>query len=183
MNELGYTPTGASDVAWTKPFPLFTPEAVRLIRSELFDHDTLANHLYGDSLNPSVIRGVCPERAHFIHQAWTHPAVIERLNDAAGIALTPVFDYEIGHTYVSNKAHTHDRIVEILFLCRNVQLGPRGWAGLKADPDLPDSVGSLSTAEEIAPTLMRKPNWHRDSYPVRLFPSSGRRLAQYNFDL
>ncbi|KAF8532191.1 hypothetical protein JB92DRAFT_3104298 [Gautieria morchelliformis] len=145
MDELGYNATADSDIAATKPFPLFTLDAVRRIRGELFDHNTLADHLYSDTLSPSVVRGVCPERARFIYEAWTHPAVVERLNDAAGIALTPVYDYEIGHV--------------------NLQLGPRGWAGLTADPDLPDSVGSLATDEEITPTLMRKPNWHKDSYP------------------
>jgi hypothetical protein len=53
------------------------------------------------------------------------------------------------------------------FVCSNVQLGPRGWAALKAEPDLPDSAGCLGAVEEIAPTLMLKPNWHKDSYPVR----------------
>lgn len=101
MDELGYSRTGTFDMAFTKPFPLFTPDAVRRIRGELFDHDTLANHLYSDTLNPSTIRGVCPDRARFIYEAWNHPAVVERLNDAAGIALTPIFDYEIGHAYVS----------------------------------------------------------------------------------
>ncbi|KAF8575151.1 hypothetical protein K439DRAFT_1236653, partial [Ramaria rubella] len=116
MEELGYGHVADSDVAVTKPFPLFTLEAVRHMRRELFNHDTLANHLFSDTLNPSTIRGMCPQRAQFIHKAWTHPTVVARINDAAGIPLTIAFDYEIGHTY-------------------------------------------------IKPTLMLKPNWHKDSYP------------------
>ncbi|KAF8513187.1 hypothetical protein BU17DRAFT_95688 [Hysterangium stoloniferum] len=145
MSDLGFNDTGSSGVAVTKPFPLFTLEAVRRIRGELFHPDTLSNHLFSDTLNPSVLRGFCPERAPFTHAAWTHPAVQQRINDAAGIDLTTVMDYEIGHT--------------------NVQLGPRGWAGLKPEPDLPDTAGALGKKEEIVPTLMVTPNWHKDSYP------------------
>jgi hypothetical protein len=101
MDELGYSHAGTSDIAFTKPFPLFTLDAVRRIRGELFDHETLANHIFSDTLHPSTIRGVCPDRTRFIHEAWSHPAVVDRLNDAAGIELTPIFDYEIGHTYAS----------------------------------------------------------------------------------
>ena len=111
MGELGYNVTADSEVAVTKPFPLFTLDAVRRIRGELFDLDTLANHLYSDTNNPSVIRGVCPARGRFIHEAWTHPDVVKRINNAAGIALTPVFDYEIGHTYVSMRATLVFRIL------------------------------------------------------------------------
>lgn len=101
MDELGFNATVDSDIAVTKPFPLFTLDAVRRIREELFNHDTLGNHLYSDTLNPNVIRGICPEPARFIYEAWTHPDVVKRVNDAAGIVLTPVFEYEIGHTYVT----------------------------------------------------------------------------------
>lgn len=51
---------------------------------------------------------------------------------------------------------------------RNIQLGPRGWAGLKAEPDRQTSEGDLAAPEEVSPTLFRGLNWHEDSYPVRL---------------
>ena len=49
---------------------------------------------------------------------------------------------------------------------RNIQLGPRGWAGLKTEPDRLTSEGNLATTEEISPTLFQGLNWHKDSYPV-----------------
>lgn len=57
------------------------------------------------------------------------------------------------------------RITHHIF-SRNVQLGPRGWSGLKAEPDSTDSLGELANEKEIEPTLMKTPNWHKDSYPV-----------------
>lgn len=47
-----------------------------------------------------------------------------------------------------------------LTLLKNIQLGPRGWAGLKADPDLPSSKGALAPAQEIQPTVYHVPNWY-----------------------
>ncbi|KIJ28635.1 hypothetical protein M422DRAFT_189470 [Sphaerobolus stellatus SS14] len=122
MDELGLGSVGISKVAVSKPFPLFTLEGVRRIREELFKHETLANHIFSDTLNPSTVRGMCLDRTSFIKEAWTHPEVKRRINEAAGVELDIIFDYEIGHTYVGSK-------------------------------------------EEIQPTLMVSPNWHKDSYP------------------
>ncbi|GJJ08587.1 hypothetical protein Clacol_002806 [Clathrus columnatus] len=150
MSELGFDSIvdfyGAEERAATSPFPLLTFEGVRRIREELFSDRVLSNHLFSDTLNPSTIRGCCPDAAPFTYQFWTHPEVKRRINEAAGLNLTIVFDYEIGHT--------------------NVQLGPRGWSGLKAEPDLPDTPGELASEKEIQPTLMKTPNWHKDSYPL-----------------
>jgi hypothetical protein len=49
---------------------------------------------------------------------------------------------------------------------RNIQLGPRGWSGLQAVPDLVDSIGDLASPDELSPTQFRGLNWHKDSYPV-----------------
>jgi hypothetical protein len=100
LSDLGFQPTAYSPVAATKPVPLFTLEAVRRIRKEVLDRDTMANHMYSDSNSPCVVRGHCPERAKFTYNAFTHPDVVARINDMAGIELTPVYDYEIGHVYV-----------------------------------------------------------------------------------
>lgn len=165
MTDMGYQPSLYSPVAATKPVPFFTPEAVRRIRAEVFDHETLATHLYSDTNSPCVVRGHCPKRAKFTYNALTHPEVQKRVNLMAGVDLTHVYDYELGHTFVS-----------ILFVAtlseiklRNIQLGPRGWSGLKAEPDLVTSEGEMATTTEISPTLFRGLNWHMDSYPVGLY--------------
>lgn len=49
---------------------------------------------------------------------------------------------------------------------RNIQLGPRGWSGLKAEPDRVDSEGVLASAEEISPIRFQGLNWHKDAYPA-----------------
>ncbi|KZT32665.1 hypothetical protein SISSUDRAFT_993875 [Sistotremastrum suecicum HHB10207 ss-3] len=145
LSDLGFEPTAYSPIAASKPFPLFTPEAVRRIRAEIVDHETLANHMFSDDNNPCVVRGHCPDKARFTYDAWTHESVKERVDQMAGIPITIVYDYEIGHT--------------------NIQLGPRGWAGLKAEPDMPSAEGNLAVDAEIEPTVYKVPNWHKDSYP------------------
>lgn len=99
MSELGFKVSDdAEEIAATKPFPLLTVEGVRRIREELFSEKVLSNHLFSDTLNPSTIRGCCPEAAPFTYQFWRDPEVQRRINEAAGTELTIVFDYEIGHT-------------------------------------------------------------------------------------
>lgn len=93
MSELGFSDVdGAEERAATKPFPMLTIEGVRRIREELFSDRVLSNHLYSDTLNPSTIRGCCPDAAPFTYQFWTHPEVQKRINEAAGTDLTIVFD-------------------------------------------------------------------------------------------
>jgi len=145
MKELGYEASIYSSVAATKPVPLFTPEAVRRIRAEIFDRETLSRHMYSDNISPCVVRGHCPDRARFTYNAITHPAVRNRMNEMAGIEITHVYEYEVGHV--------------------NIQLGPRGWDGLKAEPDRNSTEGALAPAAEISPTLFQGLNWHKDSYP------------------
>lgn len=99
MSELGHQPSFYSDIAASHPVPLFTLEAVRRIRAEVFDRDTLANHLYSDQLNPCVLRGHCPEQARFTYNALSHPEVQKRVNMMTGVDLAHVYNYEIGHTY------------------------------------------------------------------------------------
>jgi len=72
LAELGFDPTIYSSIAASCVTPLFTLEAVRRIRAEILDHDTLANYIYN---------------------AWTHPEVVKRVNRMAGIPLTPVYNF------------------------------------------------------------------------------------------
>lgn len=97
MTEMGYQPTVYSAVAATKPVPLFTLEAVRRIRAEISDSKTLATHLYSDDNSPCVLRGHCPDKAKFTYNALTHPEVQKRINTMAGIDITHVYNYELGH--------------------------------------------------------------------------------------
>jgi hypothetical protein len=123
----------------THPFPLFTVEAIRRLRAESVKHSNLEKYMYSDNNTPCVIRGHAGDDAPFILQAWQHPEVRRRIDEMAGLELEPVFKYEIGHT--------------------NIQLGPRGWAALKAEPDVLTNSGKVAEREEIAPTQYEVPNW------------------------
>lgn len=82
----------------------------------------------------------------FIHEAWTHPATLEAISNAAGIDLVPVMDWEIGHT--------------------NVQVGKKGVSGAWELGEIPtpalsaEEVSSLDT--EVNDKLVD--DWHVDSY-------------------
>jgi hypothetical protein len=92
-----------------------------------------------DNNTPCSIRGHAGPDAPFVLQAWTHPETQRRINEMAGIELEIMFKYEIAHT--------------------NIQLGPRGWAALKAEPDLLTNSGDIVQREEIADTQYEEINW------------------------
>lgn len=48
------------DMCITEPFSLFTEEAVRLIRRELFQPEVFDNYMHSWARAPCVIRGVAP---------------------------------------------------------------------------------------------------------------------------
>lgn len=83
----------------------------------------------------------------FIHEAWTHPATLEAISNAAGMDLVPVMDWEIGHT--------------------NVQVGSKGLAGVRELGEVPTPALS---AEEVAKISEKESDerlvddWHLDSY-------------------
>jgi hypothetical protein len=97
LEDLGFEPTIYSAIAASRSTPLFTFEAIKRMRAEVADRKTLATHIYSDNNNPCVLRGHCPGSSRFTYNAWTHPKVIERVNEMAGIPITPVYDYEIAH--------------------------------------------------------------------------------------
>ncbi|KIJ52577.1 hypothetical protein M422DRAFT_43416 [Sphaerobolus stellatus SS14] len=139
MDGLRSGGVGIPEVAVSKPFPLFTVEVFAL--------STRRWQIMSSSIRSTLpLYGECVDHAPgFIKEVWTHPEVKRRIKEAAGVKFDIIFDYEIGHT--------------------NDQLGPRGWKGLKAKNDFPDTKSDLGTKEEIQPTLMVSSNWHKDSYP------------------
>lgn len=140
-------------IAATHPFPLFTVEGIRRLRADAVKHSNLDKYMYSDNNTPCVIRGHAGPDAPFIYQAWKHPETHRRVQEFAGLKLEPVFDYELGHT--------------------NIQLGPRGWAGLKAEPDLLSNKGDVAEEEEIKPTVYEVPNWSA-SLLLRFFQRDSR---------
>lgn len=53
--------TGVSPVAVSEPFPLFTPEAIHCMRSEVLSQDVWDNCQYSSNLAKSQLRGFAPK--------------------------------------------------------------------------------------------------------------------------
>ena len=61
MKELGLEGQGISTTAISEPFPLFTEEAVRQMRAEIFSQKVLDSCQVDSSFATKMIRGHCPE--------------------------------------------------------------------------------------------------------------------------
>lgn len=63
MKDIGFSnDTGVSPVALSKPFQLFSPEAVQQMREEIFDvRDNHPEYLRTSSIATSQLRGYCPK--------------------------------------------------------------------------------------------------------------------------
>lgn len=58
MKEFGLGGHGISPVAASEPFSLFTPEAVRQMRAEIFSDPVLENCQYASTFAKNMIRGM-----------------------------------------------------------------------------------------------------------------------------
>ncbi|KAK3111815.1 hypothetical protein LTR53_012541 [Teratosphaeriaceae sp. CCFEE 6253] len=101
FEDLGQSDAGISPNAVSEPFALFTDEAVKQMRAEIFSPEILARHYCPTSPSSGQVRGHCPNDAKFINAVWTCPQVLEIISQVAGIELVPAMDYDIGHTNIS----------------------------------------------------------------------------------
>lgn len=60
MEEIGKKGKGISDTAVSAPFQLFTPEAIRQMRAEIFSDPVLENYQVSSKLADNMIRSYCP---------------------------------------------------------------------------------------------------------------------------
>jgi hypothetical protein len=60
MKEIGLDGQGISPNAVTDPFPLFTQDAIRQMRSEIFSEDVLENCQYSSPFVSRTVRGMGP---------------------------------------------------------------------------------------------------------------------------
>ena len=58
MKEIGLEGQGISPVAASEPFPLFTPEAIKQIRAEIFSELVLRDCQYASSFAKNMVRGM-----------------------------------------------------------------------------------------------------------------------------
>ncbi|RAH68480.1 uncharacterized protein BO66DRAFT_377416 [Aspergillus aculeatinus CBS 121060] len=101
MREIGLEGHGISPVAASEPFPLFTPEAIRQMRAEIFSEPVLKDCQYSSSFAKNMIRGMGRERAPFTCDAWSSPELQRIVSQVAGVDLVVAFDYEIANINIS----------------------------------------------------------------------------------
>ncbi|KAL1874096.1 hypothetical protein Plec18167_006030 [Paecilomyces lecythidis] len=101
MAEIGLKGQGISPHAASEPFPLFTQEAIKQMRSEIFSKDTVDNCQYASTFNKNMIRGMGPVRAPFIYDAWNSPELLAKISEVAGIEVVPALDLDIGNVNIS----------------------------------------------------------------------------------
>ncbi|KAH7417237.1 hypothetical protein BKA64DRAFT_702018 [Cadophora sp. MPI-SDFR-AT-0126] len=109
MEELGFSEnSGVSPVAVSEPFPLFSEEAIDIMRKEVLDPEVLEKFSYTSDIAPRQIRGYAPKHGKFVFEAWKHPETLAIISKIAGVDLVPVMDYEIGHVNLSIPGNKKD---------------------------------------------------------------------------
>ncbi|KAE8152974.1 hypothetical protein BDV25DRAFT_150229 [Aspergillus avenaceus] len=101
MKEIGLEGHGISPNAVSEPFPLFTEEAVKQMRAEIFSDDVLQNCQYASTFNKNMVRGMGPARAPFTYDAWNSPEVLAKISEVAGVDLVPALDFDIANINIS----------------------------------------------------------------------------------
>ncbi|EKD15612.1 uncharacterized protein L3040_009060 [Drepanopeziza brunnea f. sp. 'multigermtubi'] len=111
MEELGFSANkGVSPVAVSDPFPLFSQEAISIMRSEVLDPEVQEKYSYASDIAPRQIRGYAPKHGKFVFEAWKHPETLAIISKIAGVDLVPVMDYEIGHVNLSKPGDKKDHM-------------------------------------------------------------------------
>ena len=148
MEELGLKrKKQISHIGVLDPFPLFTTEAIEIMKQELLQKDLFLKYARlsynSTSGTDCVVRGYAVDNGivntPFIHAAWTHPKTMELVSLMAGVELEIVFDYEIAHT--------------------NIAMTDEETALKEKESALARSVPQ--DVENIPAVV----GWHRDSYP------------------
>lgn len=120
LEELGVTKTHQtpiSNIGVSEPFPLFTDEAVAILRWELFQKEAFlkCGRILDNSTTGDVdmhIRGFAKDYAPFTYKAWNHPKVMEIMNKMAGVELQHMIDFEFGSANVSIR-QPNSKIIDV----------------------------------------------------------------------
>ncbi|KAM5349076.1 hypothetical protein ACJ41O_008899 [Fusarium nematophilum] len=101
MKEIGLEGQGIAPNAVSDPFPLFSAEAVEQMRAEIFSEEALRDCQFTSGFIKNMVRGMGPDRAPFIYDAWKSPEVLDKISAIAGTELIPAIDYDIGNVNIS----------------------------------------------------------------------------------
>lgn len=155
MEELGLTnPKQISPIAVSDPFPLFTDEAVDLMRLELFQKESILEHARAIFNSTTVLqkngvdcvmRGWVKNRSgiksQFTHDAWMHPKTMELVSKISGVDLKIVMDSDIATTNI-NISSTE-----------------------KAEQERIDAESELALKTKGGDSMPAVVGWHKDSPP------------------
>ncbi|EFX05777.1 hypothetical protein CMQ_3846 [Grosmannia clavigera kw1407] len=161
FTELGLDrPKNTPDMCFTEPFPLFSPEGVRMIRRELLSKKVLDKHLTSWPRAPCIISGH-EETATWIREMWCHPAVRESVETAFGLPLQILGRRgEIGHCNVQLGAGGVEAVYQ---LGEEAALDETDGTSVstKEKAEQADSQGVESAYDDVLTDA-----WHRDSTQV-----------------
>ncbi|KAI5948953.1 hypothetical protein KGF57_005016 [Candida theae] len=156
--QLQVSPIGVSD-----PFPLFTKEAIDIMRSELLAKENFMKYArYSHSSTSGmdcVVRGYVKDNdgvvnCEFIHDAWTHPATMELISRMAGVDLEIVFDFEIAHANISMRTDEEAEAEAEAEAAKSKQNKEAG-----------DNVDANASVSAPGDDIRAVVGWHHDSYP------------------
>lgn len=155
MTDLGYAAdTGISPVAASEPFKLFTKQAIRQFRNEIFSPAVMENCKYSGSLGACMLRGYAAKLVYIIHleieltdhryapfvyDAWYSPETLAVVSKIAGVELVPNMDFEIGHINISVQSQ------------KQAEKERAEAAKQQSDKNWKDTAATVG--------------WHNDSYP------------------
>ncbi|KAL6716428.1 hypothetical protein ACLMJK_005995 [Lecanora helva] len=139
--------TGVSSVAVSEPFHLFTEEAVKRMRAEIFRQEVWENCQYSSNLAQCQLRGFAAKYAPFVYDVWKDPSVLGIISNIAGVELVPEMDFEIAHINISVKSEEQKAEELEAFRDRSLTEADEGIAGCPWEDDKPIV------------------DWHTDSYP------------------
>ncbi|OOF97848.1 hypothetical protein ASPCADRAFT_43039 [Aspergillus carbonarius ITEM 5010] len=148
MKELGYPDSrGVSPIGVSEPFPLFSAEAIQLMREEVLSDEVFAKHRYSSNIAQCQLRGYAAECAPFVYDAWKNPETLAIISKIAGVELVPAMDFEIGHVNVSTNSEEEKNKALKEVLEKASRASDEGVAGCPWDDENPIV------------------DWHTDSYP------------------
>ncbi|KAF5860690.1 hypothetical protein ETB97_001258 [Aspergillus alliaceus] len=127
MKDISMEAAGIMLTAISDPFPLFTEEAIRQVRAEVFSRKMLEKHQVGLDMATNMIRGYCPENTSFVYDAWDSPVVLGVLSKVAGIHLVPAMDVDVGHVNILLAFDWYSD--NYTFVCVTMLLGCAGMVG------------------------------------------------------
>ncbi|KAM0544719.1 hypothetical protein ACHAPJ_011707 [Fusarium lateritium] len=144
MKEIGLEGHGISPNACSDPFPLFSEEAIKQMRAEIFSPPVLENCQYASTFNANMVRGMGHDMAPFTYDAWHCPETLAKISQVAGVEVVPAFDFDVANINISV---SDEKAAEVSF----------GEDKARVDATKANDGADNDTLSSVA--------WHYDSFP------------------